>query len=178
MAVSRYLSPDNQAALAHLQAHVDHISHLRAHLFEPQAETVDLGPNLAPVEAPSREAEVRVALRAIKKLLLDDVPPQAIALLAPRPGAYGRPVETVAQEYGVPVTMETTLAANPAVAALLNTLSRWPSTVCASSSWASLNPARCGIHTARTPSRTETGPAILGHTPPAFAFGPTNRGGL
>ncbi|WP_141608606.1 PD-(D/E)XK nuclease family protein [Litorilinea aerophila] len=102
------------------------VTHLRAHLFEPQAKAIAPGPDLVLVEAPSREAEVRAALRAIKKLLLDGVPPQAIALLAPRPGAYGRLVETVAQEYGVPVAVESTLATNPAVAALLNALSLWP----------------------------------------------------
>ncbi len=98
--------------------------HLRGSLFELGAEVKAAG-DPSPVRAvagPSREGEVRWALRAAKRLLLEGVPPEEIALLAPQPGVYRRLVETVAHEYGLPVHYERELTGNPAVGALLNLL--------------------------------------------------------
>ena len=69
---------------------------------------------------------MRTALRQVKRLLLDGIPPDQIALLAPKPGVYRRLVATVAQEYAVPVAVEGVLGTNPAVSALLNALSLSP----------------------------------------------------
>lgn len=98
------------------------IAHLNRHLFESASPPAPTPEQVALIEAPSREEEVRTALRAIKGLLLAGIEPAQIALLAPKPGVYARLVETVAQEYGVPVAVERMLGTNPAIAALLNSL--------------------------------------------------------
>lgn len=73
-------------------------------------------------EAPSREMEVRLALREIKHLLLQGVPADEIALLAPQPEVYRRLVELTAEEYGVFFELDHPLVGNPAIQALLNLL--------------------------------------------------------
>lgn len=102
--------------------------HLRRSLFEAvdDENVMDAGYAVRLVEAPSREEEMRWAMRAIKKLLLDGVDYSGIALTAPKPGIYRRLAETVAAEYGVPIQVEQTLATNPAVTALLTVLSLYP----------------------------------------------------
>ena len=73
-------------------------------------------------EAPSREMEVRLALREIKHLLQRSIPAGEISLFAPQPEIYQRMVELTAEEYGVLVELDRPLAANPAVQALLTLL--------------------------------------------------------
>ncbi len=103
------------------------LGHLRRALFEPRAERMpDPGCCIKAVATPSAEAEVRVAFRQIKRLLLEGAREEQIALLAPHPGAYRLTVAAVAQEYGVPVSVEATLGENPCVAALLNILALAP----------------------------------------------------
>ena len=115
------------------------LDHLRRRIFEigsrsssnlPAAESLSSVPGEPPalrlVAAPSREAEVRWALKAIKRLLLDGVATDQIALLAPGPGAYQRLVEVVAAEYGVPVQAEQRLRDHPVVATLLNLITLAP----------------------------------------------------
>ena len=104
------------------------LTHLRRTLFEPGRGAIVPGdePSIRAVEAPSREAEVRQALRATKRLLLDGVSPHQIALLAPNPEVYMPLVRTVSGEYGLPVQWKRTLRGNPAVAALLNLLNLPP----------------------------------------------------
>ena len=104
------------------------LDHLRRTLFEPDGRKTADGdpPAVVAVAAPSRESEVRWALRAIKQLLLDGVSAEQIALLAPHPDVYAGIVTAVAEEYGVPVASETELAQAPAVAALLNLVSLSP----------------------------------------------------
>ena len=101
------------------------LSHL---LFEPTKDPIpgDLSASLALVEAPSREQEVRWTLRAVKRLLIAGIPAPDIAILAPNPQIYARTMQTVAQEYGVPVQVSRTLGDNPAMAALLTLLSLAP----------------------------------------------------
>ncbi len=100
------------------------LQRLRDRLFEPAGAAAPLEDLLAlrAVAAPSREAEVRWALRAIKSLLLEGVSPQEIALLAPHPEVYRRLVSTTAEEYGLPVALESALLDQPVVAALRNLL--------------------------------------------------------
>lgn len=102
--------------------------HLRRTLLEPNAATADDGdpPAVRAVAAPSREAEVRWGLRSIKRHLLDGVRPDCIALLAPQVETYRRLVHTVADEYAVPVQCERPLVENPAVAAMLRTMTLSP----------------------------------------------------
>ncbi|MBI1293581.1 hypothetical protein GC175_01315 [bacterium] len=100
----------------------DSIGHLYRTLFAQSPVTAPTADDLVLVEAPSREEEVRITLRRAKQLILDGVAADEIAILAPKPGLYRRLVETVAEEYGVPVAVEAMLGTNPAVAALLNVL--------------------------------------------------------
>jgi len=98
------------------------LDHVRRTLFEADGRQIVDGtpPAIVAVAAPSREGEVRWALRTIKKMLLDGVSPDQIALLAPHPDAYAAIVAAVAGEYGVPVSGELELAQAPAAAALFN----------------------------------------------------------
>ena len=98
---------------------------LQGLLFEDQESMVDAA-SVKAYAAPSRETEVRIALREIKKLLLAGTAPNEISLLVPKPGIYHRMVELIAEEYGFPVRCEMILGANPAVQALLNLLGLAP----------------------------------------------------
>lgn len=103
------------------------LGHVRRALFEAAAMPVaDEQQRISAIAAPSPEAEVRHALRRIKRLLLDGAAEEQIALLAPHPATYRAIVATVSREYGVPVAVEMTLAENPCVAALLNLLALAP----------------------------------------------------
>jgi RecB family exonuclease len=103
------------------------LSRLRRALFEDAAgPVVDEKRCIAAVAAPSPEAEVRHALRQIKRRLLEGARAEQFALLAPHPGAYRAIVAAISREYGVPVAVESTLAENPCVAALLNVLTLAP----------------------------------------------------
>ena len=101
------------------------LARLHAGLFEPGVPAVPLEdpPAVRAVAAPSREAEARQALRAVKRLLLEGVSPEEIGLLAPHPEAYRRLVGTTAEEFGLPVALDEVLVAQPVVAALRNLLS-------------------------------------------------------
>jgi ATP-dependent helicase/DNAse subunit B len=104
------------------------LEHLRQNLFEIDAKK-KAAPDQAALQlvaAPSREGEVRQALRRVKGLLLEGTPPHQVALLAPQPAAYAATVAAVAAEYGVPVQMDGRLDASPAVAALANLLGLYP----------------------------------------------------
>ena len=102
--------------------------HLSRTLFEPEASQFvpAAEPPVRTYAAPSREIEVRLALREIKRLLLRDIPPGEIVLLAPHAEIYARTAELVAEEYGIPIRLEGSLAANPAVQALLNLMALPP----------------------------------------------------
>ncbi len=103
------------------------LSAIRRSLFETGRPAVaDPTRSVRAVAAPSTEAEVRYALRQIKRLLLAGVPAEQIALLAPQPGSYQAIVGAVSREYGVPLACETILGENPCVAALLNLLTLAP----------------------------------------------------
>ncbi len=96
---------------------------LHERLFEGAGEPpVGAAPSVRLLAAPSREAEVRAALRAVKRLLLGGVPAHEVLILAPHPEAYAATFFAVAEEFGLPVERESQLGQNPAVAALLNAL--------------------------------------------------------
>ncbi|NPV09083.1 MAG: hypothetical protein HPY83_14100, partial [Anaerolineae bacterium] len=106
---------------------VQSLRHVRRFLLEPDAHpgavNLEAGPPVwRAIAAPSREAEVRLALRAIKRLLLDGADPGAVALLAPSPDRYANCVAAVAREYGVLVPVARALAECPPIRALLNLL--------------------------------------------------------
>ena len=113
------------AALADNSSTHPDLNRLQELLFEDQ-ESMDRSDAINAYATPSREAEVRIALREIKKLLLAGTAPIEISLLVPKPGIYHRMVELVAEEYGIPIRYETTLGSNPAVQALLNLLGLVP----------------------------------------------------
>jgi ATP-dependent helicase/nuclease subunit B len=103
------------------------LGHLRRSLFESAAQSFpDASGCVTAIAAPNGEAEVRRALREIKRLLLDGSEAERIALLAPHPKNYRAMVSAISREYGVPVAVETTLGENPCVAALLNVLALAP----------------------------------------------------
>jgi ATP-dependent helicase/nuclease subunit B len=97
------------------------LTHLRCTLFEP-VQTVPTDGAVRAIAAPSREAEVRRALRAIKRLLLTGVDIDQIALVTTNPGAYNPIIDAIAAEYDLPVALEHPLTNNPAVQTLLNIL--------------------------------------------------------
>lgn len=78
------------------------------------------------VAAPSREEEVRYALRNIKQLLLDGVPPGEIVLLSPHPDRYIPLVRAISREYRIRLDITERLANNPVIVAFLNCLSLYP----------------------------------------------------
>ena len=104
------------------------LTHLRGTLFELKAEQPvgKADQSVQAVVAPSREAEVRYAVRSIKKLLLDGVPPHQIGLLATDKHTYLPIVRAVAQEYGVPIQVEERLMDQPVIAQLINLLRLFP----------------------------------------------------
>ena len=97
-------------------------THLQQNLFEPGETQPTDNQYLQLIEAPSREAEVRRALREVKRLLLEGVPPADIAILASNKNTYLPILRAVSTEYGLPVEVERPLMDNPAVAALANLL--------------------------------------------------------
>jgi ATP-dependent helicase/nuclease subunit B len=101
------------------------LQQLQGLLFEDQ-ESMGGATSVRAYATPSRETEVRIALREIKKLLLNGTAPIEISLLVPKPGIYHRMVELVADEYGIPISYETTLGSNPAAQAILNLLGLAP----------------------------------------------------
>jgi ATP-dependent helicase/DNAse subunit B len=102
--------------------------HVRESLFErdiPARKTEDIE-SVRAIAAPSREMEVRYALREVKRLLLRGVSTTKILLLAPHPAIYLPWVRAVAEEYQLPIEFDRRLADNPAVIALMNVLSIYP----------------------------------------------------
>ncbi len=106
---------------------------LRKRLFEaespssqPEKEDASAEAAVVAIEAPSREEEVRTALRMVKRLLLQGVPPREIAIRAPQPGVYRRLVQTISEEYGLPVAIDAPLVEQPVTMALIDLLTLWP----------------------------------------------------
>ena len=102
------------------------LAHLRQNLFEAKQPQPADSHSMQWIEAPSRETEVRRALREVKKLLLEGVSPSEIAILAANKNAYLPIIRTVSSEYGVPVEYERALTSNPAVTAMVNLLKLTP----------------------------------------------------
>jgi len=102
-------------------------AHLHKNLFEPSKPQSADTQILQMIEAPSRDAEVRRALREVKRLLIKGVSPSDIAILTPNKNTYLPIIRSVSTEYGVPVEYERPLMGNPAVAALTNLLKLPPS---------------------------------------------------
>ncbi|MFO7624955.1 MAG: PD-(D/E)XK nuclease family protein, partial [Anaerolineales bacterium] len=98
------------------------LAHLHKTLFQPGEKIAADGESMKMVAAPSREAEVRHALREVKRLLLAGIPASEVAILSPNSAIYLPLVRTDASEYGLPVEHEMPLVANPAIAALIHLL--------------------------------------------------------
>jgi hypothetical protein len=107
------------------------LTHLEARLFENEAERMDAGKTVEPIEAPNHAEEVGAALRWLKKQVVErDVSLDRLALLA-RDVALCRPsVRQIAAEFGlaerssalVHIYAGQPLAGNPSVAALMDLL--------------------------------------------------------
>jgi ATP-dependent helicase/DNAse subunit B len=99
--------------------------HLEAALFRDRAGQVEGGEAVELREAPDRAAEVRAALRWLKKLLVErKLSLSDVALLARSITPYGPFIVQTAREFGLPVQIMDglPLKTNPALAALLNLL--------------------------------------------------------
>ena len=105
---------------------------LSSSLFTPAATELnqefqsERAPSITAVAAPSRENEVRQALRAIKKLLLRGINPSEVALLTPQYEVYRPLIQAVASEYEIVIDEQADLDTNPAVSALINLLELAP----------------------------------------------------
>jgi RecB family exonuclease len=104
------------------------LQHVVNHVFEHGAGPIwDTDPPaMTAVSAPTWEAEVRYAMREIKRLLLEGVSVHEIALLAPAPEIYRALVSTVSDEYNVLLQLSQPLSEIPFSAALVNLLALWP----------------------------------------------------
>jgi ATP-dependent helicase/DNAse subunit B len=101
------------------------LKHLEAGLFEPNPATIDGPQTVTLIESPDRAAEVRAALRWLKKQLIrDELELTEVALLARSIPPYRPFISQIAQEYGMPVRIleGEPLRSNPAIAALLDLL--------------------------------------------------------
>jgi ATP-dependent helicase/nuclease subunit B len=94
-------------------------------LFEPAPPKISADGVVQFIEAPNRAEEIRAALRWLKaRLVRDRLTPAQVALLARDVAPYRAFVEEIAAEFDLPVYLSegANLAANPAIAALLNLL--------------------------------------------------------
>ena len=91
----------------------------------PKRKTPQPRPLSSPLR-PLREEEVRTALRMVKRLLLQGVPPREIAIRVPQPGVYRRLVQTISEEYGLPVAIDAPVVEQPVTMALIDLLTLWP----------------------------------------------------
>lgn len=104
------------------------LQHITDNIFEHGAAVLQDSdpPTLSAVSAPSREAEVRYALREVKRLLIKGVSVHEIALLAPAPQVYRALVSTVGEEYGIPLQLYQPASESPLSAILINLLGLAP----------------------------------------------------
>jgi ATP-dependent helicase/DNAse subunit B len=107
--------------------------HLESNLFQPGASRIPAGGAIQCLEAQTRAAETRAALRWLKALLLrEGYHLDEVALLARDLEPYRPYLAEVAAEFGLPLHLAggQPLASNPAIAALLNLLAlpatHWP----------------------------------------------------
>ena len=101
------------------------LAHLEKNLFELHAAPTPAGDAVTFLEAQTRAAEAREALRWLKaRIVRDRVPPSNTAIVARDVAPYCPFLEEVAAEFGIPLRFASAapLRANPAVAALLNLL--------------------------------------------------------
>jgi ATP-dependent helicase/nuclease subunit B len=102
------------------------LQQIREYLFELEPFSTPADQSVEVVAAPSRESEVRYAIRTIKKRLLDGILPYQIGLLLTDKPAYLPVIQAVSWEYGVPIQVEERLVEQPAITALINLLSLYP----------------------------------------------------
>ncbi|MFN8528924.1 MAG: PD-(D/E)XK nuclease family protein [Anaerolineae bacterium] len=85
--------------------------------YQPATENVML------IEAPDPTSEIAAVLRRVKRLLLNGVRPDDVLIAVRDWNLYGRPLLTLARQYGLPVAMRgEPLIENPALAALIELL--------------------------------------------------------
>jgi ATP-dependent helicase/DNAse subunit B len=102
------------------------LAHLETSLFEPNPTPLPADGLVEFIEAQSRAAEAREALRWLKaRIVRDGVPLPEVAIVVRDVAPYRPFLEEVAAEFGMPLRFAsgTPLRTNPAIAALLNLLS-------------------------------------------------------
>jgi ATP-dependent helicase/DNAse subunit B len=125
-AIQSDIAPDGETLLPPPLDVPPILRHLQATLFESVYPLPDPETAVRLVAAPSREAEVRTALRDTQRLLQNGVRPSDIAILAPDVSLYQRSVQAVAKEYGIAVRLSQPLLSNPAVAICVELMSLAP----------------------------------------------------
>ena len=101
------------------------LTHIEKNLFEPHVTPASTGDAVTFLEAQTRAAEAREALRWLKaRIVRDRVPLSDVAVVARDVAPYRSFLAEVAAEFGMPLhfTSGAPLRANPAIAALLNLL--------------------------------------------------------
>ncbi len=101
------------------------LRHLERTLHRGERDTCAPGDAVSMIAVPDREAEVRTALRWLKRrLVIGDLSPGQAALLARNMQPYHASLAQVASEYGLPLSWasRTPLRENPAVASLVDLL--------------------------------------------------------
>ena len=106
--------------------HAPPLTHLEANLFRSDAGQIEGAGAIDLIEAPSRAAEVRAALRWLKvQLVNEDMRPGDVALLARNVAPYRPFIRQTAAEFRLPpihLVDGLPLRSNPAIAALLDLL--------------------------------------------------------
>ncbi|MBL7199826.1 MAG: PD-(D/E)XK nuclease family protein [Anaerolineae bacterium] len=101
------------------------LAHLEVNLLNSAASRVEAGTSVELIEAPDRAGEVRAALRWLKaRLVLDEMRPGEVALLARSITPYRPFIVQTAAEFGLPLRLVDglPLRSNPAVASILDLL--------------------------------------------------------
>ncbi len=103
------------------------LAHLEARLFElsDRDDKCKAGDSVYILEAPNRYREVKEALREMKKLLLEGIPPEEIAIISRELEGYVDLLENIALEYKLPIyiSKRKLLNDNPLIKKLLLLLS-------------------------------------------------------
>ncbi len=98
------------------------LDHLVNTIFHSQPDPQPNNGTVRLIEAPDIEREVSAVLRRVKRLLLDGIPPESIAVIARDMRRYSIALRETSRAYGIPLVVREglPLGENPAVALLLD----------------------------------------------------------
>jgi ATP-dependent helicase/DNAse subunit B len=97
------------------------LEHVTGAIFRSTSDPIPGDETISLIEAPDVMREVQAVMRRIKRLLLDGVNPESVAVVARRLGPYSGALRETARAYGVPLVVREgiPLRENPAVGSLL-----------------------------------------------------------